>query len=73
MAREIGYDRILSIAGTTAISVAAGNDAPEARDMKIISEVLACRWCDCSRDVYLCSLHSAHANLTIDMQLHTLH
>jgi serine/threonine protein kinase len=29
-------------------------------------------WCDCSCDVYVCSLHSAHTNLTINMQLYTL-
>jgi hypothetical protein len=30
------------------------------------------RWCDCACDVHLCSLHYAHKNLTINMQLHTL-
>jgi ankyrin repeat protein len=30
------------------------------------------RRCECSCDVYLCFLHSAHANLTINMQLYTL-
>jgi hypothetical protein len=30
------------------------------------------RWCGCSGDVYLCSLHSVHANLRINMQLYTL-
>jgi TNF receptor-associated protein 1 len=29
------------------------------------------RWCDCSCDVHLCSLHSAHANLTVNVQLFT--
>jgi len=30
------------------------------------------RWCERSRDVNLCSMHSAHANLTINMQPHRL-
>jgi hypothetical protein len=29
------------------------------------------RWCECSCDVRLCSLRSAHANLVITMQLYT--
>jgi hypothetical protein len=33
--------------------------------------LLGGRWCKCSCDVHLCSLHSAHANLTINMQLYT--
>jgi hypothetical protein len=27
------------------------------------------RWCECSSDVHMCSLHSAHTNFTINMQL----
>jgi hypothetical protein len=30
------------------------------------------RYCECSCDVHLCSLHSVHATLTINMHLHTL-
>jgi hypothetical protein len=37
------------------------------------SDRKACRWCHCSCDVQLGSLHSAHANLTINMQLQILH
>jgi hypothetical protein len=29
------------------------------------------RWCECSCDVHLCSLHSAHAHLTVYTQLCT--
>jgi hypothetical protein len=31
-----------------------------------------CRWCKCSCDVHLYSLHSLHAKLTISMQRYTL-
>jgi hypothetical protein len=33
----------------------------------MFSVVLLLRWCEYSCDVYLGSLHSAHANLTINM------
>jgi hypothetical protein len=32
----------------------------------------ASRWCECFCDIRVCSLHSAHAILTINMQFHTL-
>jgi hypothetical protein len=31
------------------------------------------RWCECSCDVPLCTLHPAHAILTINMQFYTLY
>jgi hypothetical protein len=31
--------------------------------------MLGGRWCECSSDVHFCSLHSAHANLKVNMQL----
>jgi hypothetical protein len=39
----------------------------------VFSSVLLLRWCECSCDVYLYFLHSAHANITIHMHVNTLH
>jgi hypothetical protein len=35
-----------------------------------VSNFALSRWCECSCDVHLCYLLSAHANLTTNMQLH---
>jgi hypothetical protein len=57
---------------------ACGDDAV-ALDDALASFVLSnsSRWCDCFCDVPLCSRHSVHANVTINMidqyDLHTLH
>jgi hypothetical protein len=41
-------------------------------EQRLDAESMEGKWCDCSCDVYLCSLPSAHANLTINMQFYTL-
>jgi hypothetical protein len=51
--------------------------SPRKASRRAISQLRRCRAlsrrkCECSGDVYLRSLHSAHANLTVNMHLHTL-
>jgi hypothetical protein len=68
----VGVPQVL-IASSFVYAGAVGGAIALVQCLFLFSFVLLPRWCDCSCDVHVCSLHSAHTNLpTMNMPLRTI-